>query len=413
MSSEKDRVLVVGGGVIGLCSAYSLLRAGREVLVLERDVEGGDSCSTGNAGMVVPSHFVPLAAPGVVTQGLRWLFDGESPFWVRPRLSLELARWGWLFLRNATEKHVRSSATLLRDLNLESRRLFGELEEEGSFGLQKRGLLMLCETEKMLEEEGKMAERARGLGLVAEVCDGERLKELDPEIEMKAAGGIWHGQDCHLDPRRFLAELRKRILGEGGELRFGCEVAGVEDGGVVLRSGEKVKGREIVLAGGAWTPEVARSVGLRLPMQAGKGYSLTMKAPAQLPRLCSILGEAKVTMTPMGSQVRFAGTMEIGGNSLKVSPRRVLGIVKSACRVFPQFKQEDFVGVKPWAGLRPCSPDGLPYLGKVPGRENVIVATGHSMMGLSLGPVTGKLVAEMVVGDEASVDVGKLAVGRF
>ena len=138
-----------------------------------------------------------------------------------------------------------------------------------------------------------------------------------------------------------------------------------------------------------------------------------MKAPAQLPRLCSILGEAKVTMTPMGSQVRFAGTMESGGNSLKVSPRRVLGIVKSACRVFPQFKQEDFVGVKPWAGLRPCSPDGLPYLGKVPGRENVIVATGHSMMGLSLGPVTGKLVAEMVVGDEASVDVGKLAVGRF
>lgn len=406
-------MVVVGGGVIGLCSAYYLMRAGREVLVLERDAEGGDSCSVGNAGMVVPSHFVPLAAPGVVTQGVRWLFDAESPFWVRPRLSLELARWGWLFLRNATEEHVRSSSELLRDLNLESRRLFGELEAEGSFGLVKKGLLMLCESEKMLEEEGEIAEKARELGLEAELCDAARLKELDPDIEMNAVGGIWHGQDCHLDPQRFLGELRKRIVSGGGELRFGREVVGVEDGEVVLAGGGKVGGKEVVLAGGAWTPEVARSVGVRLPMQAGKGYSLTVDAPVQLPRLCSILGEAKVAVTPMGGRLRFGGTMEIGGNSLKVSPKRVLGIVKSACRVFPQFKQEDFVGVRPWAGLRPCSPDGLPYLGKVPGKEKVIVATGHSMMGLSMGPVTGKLVAEMVTGEESSVDVGKLGVGRF
>jgi D-amino-acid dehydrogenase len=404
--------VVIGGGVIGLCSAYYLLRAGREVVVLEREGERGDSCSVGNSGMVVPSHFVPLAAPGVVRQGLRWLLDPESPFYVRPRLSLELARWGWTFLRHTNEKHVRTSATLLRDLSLESRRLFEELEEEESYGLVKRGLLMLCETERGLEEESELAAKARDLGLVAEICDTERLKELDPDIEMKVVGGVWHGQDCHMDPVRFLAELRRRILAQGGELRYGCEVKGIEDGNAVLADGERVEGETVVLAGGAWSPEVARSLGVRLSMQSGKGYSLTLKEPVQFPRLCSILAEAKVAVTPMGRELRFGGTMEIGGNALTVAPRRVLGIVKSVCRAFPQFKLEDFEGVKPWAGLRPCSPDGLPYLGRVPGVENVIVATGHSMMGLSLGPVTGKLVAQLVEGEEAGIDVGQLAVGR-
>jgi len=413
VSSAKDQVVVVGGGVIGLCAAYYLLRSGREVLVLEREAEGGGSCSVGNAGMVVPSHFVPLAAPGVVTQGLKWLLDAESPFYVRPRLSLELARWGWLFLRHANEKHVRDSARLLRDLNMTSRGLFAELEAEGSFGLVQRGLLMLCETERLLEEEAELAEKGREMGLQAEVCEVARLRELEPGLEMKVVGGILHGDDCHLDPVRFLEELRRRIGERGGVIRYGERVVGVEDGEVVLSGGERVSGGAVVLAGGAWTPEVARSLGLKLPMQAGKGYSLTLREPARMPRLCSILGEGKVAVTPMGGRLRFGGTMEIGGNSLEVAPRRVEGIIKSACRVLPQFAPEDFAGVEPWAGLRPCSPDGLPYLGKVAGRGEVYVATGHSMMGLSLGPVTGEIVAEMVCGEETCVEIGKLGVGRF
>ena len=405
--------MVVGGGVIGLCTAYYLLRSGREVLVLERGKEQGDSCSRGNAGMVVPSHFVPLAAPGVVTQGLKWLLDPESPFYVRPRLSLDLARWGWLFLKHANAEHVAQSSLLLRDLNMESRRLFGELEEEKSFGLVKRGLVMFCETERMLEEEAELAARARELGLPAELCDQARLRELEPELEMNVVGGIWHGEDCHMDPDRFLRELRRRIEGRGGEIRHEARVGAVEDRAVVLEDGERLEARQVVVAGGAWSPELAKSMGLSLPMQAGKGYSLTVKNPAQLPRLCSILTEAKVAVTPMGDRMRFGGTMEIGGNSLKVSPRRVQGIIKSACRVFPRFEPEDFEEIKPWAGLRPCSPDGLPYLGWAPGRKDVLVATGHAMMGLSLGPVTGKLVAQMITGEEPLVDVSRLAAGRF
>ncbi len=410
---NQNRVVVVGGGVIGLCTAYALLQRGREVVVLERGAEGGDNCSRGNAGMVVPSHFVPLAAPGVIGQGMKWLLDPESPFWVRPRASLALARWGWLFLRHATKKHVAEAAPLLRDLSLESSRLFTAWEKERSFGLVRKGLMMVCETEEGLEEEAVLAAEARDLGLEVEVCDAKRLAERDPAVEMKAVGGVWHGQDCHMDPTRFQDELRRRIVKRGGEIRYGATVRGIEDGRPVMDGGKVVKAGAVVVAGGAWTPELARSLGLRLPMQAGKGYSMTIEKPAQLPELCSILGEAKVAVTPMDGKLRFAGTMEVGSNDLSVNPRRVAGIQKAACRVFPRFGMEDFEGVRTWAGLRPCSPDGLPYVGAVPGKENVFVATGHAMMGLSLGPVTGEIVASLVEGEAPVIEVGRLAVGRF
>jgi D-amino-acid dehydrogenase len=410
---NANRVVIVGGGVIGLCTAYALLQRGREVVVLERGSAGAVNCSRGNAGMVVPSHFVPLAAPGVVGQGMKWLLDPESPFWVRPRASVALARWGWLFLRHATKAHVTESAPLLRDLSLESSRLFAEWEKERSFGLVRKGLMMLCETEEALEEEAALAEEARDLGLEVEVCDAKRLAERDPGIEMKAVGGVWHGQDCHMDPSRFMEELRRRIGKRGGEIRHHAKVRGIRDGNAVLDDGEVVPGGELVVAGGAWSPEVARSIGVRLPMQAGKGYSMTLEEPAQVPELCSILCEAKVAVTPMDGKLRFAGTMEVGANDLSVNPRRVAGIQKAACRVFPKFGMDDFAGVRTWAGLRPCSPDGLPYVGEVPGMKGVFVATGHAMMGLSLGPVTGEIVASLVEGEKPVVGVEKLRVRRF
>lgn len=398
MSEDRDRVVVVGGGVIGLSCAYYLARAGRPVLVLERGLEGGDNCSAENAGMVVPSHFIPLAAPGVVRQGLKWLLDRESPFYVRPRLSWPLVRWGIGFVRHANRRHVEQTSGVLLDLHLRSRELFEELGREGDFGLTQRGLLMLCETEKQLEDEADLAARARDLGLEAELCDMKRVAELDPDAEMSAQGGVWFPQDCHLDPGRFLALLRTLIQKHGGTIRYDARVDHLDSaaGRVMLGNGEPVKGDKFVVAGGAWTPQLAKQCGLSLPMQAGKGYSLTLNDPAQLPRLCSILTEARVAVTPVGNALRFAGTMEICGNDLSINERRVQGIIKSACRVFPRFSPADFAGVKRWAGLRPCSPDGLPYIGKPPGNERVMIATGHAMLGLSLAPITGRLVAEWI-----------------
>ena len=198
-----------------------------------------------------------------------------------------------------------------------------------------------------------------------------------------------------------------------GRFATGAKWRKISDRGVLLADGQEVQGRAVVLAGGAWTPELARSVGLKLPMQAGKGYSMTLKEPVQLPELCSLLGEAKVAVTPMGSSLRIAGTLEVCGDDLRIRERRVQGIIKAVCRVFPQFESEHFEGVERWAGLRPCSPDGLPYVGKVPGRNHVLVATGHAMLGLSLGPITGRLVSQLLNGEEPEIPVGQLAADRF
>lgn len=363
--------------------------------------------------MVVPSHFIPLAAPGVLTQGLKWLLDPESPFYVRPRLSRDLARWGWLFFRNSTAKHARQGAGLLCDLHFRSRELFEKIAGNEDFGLAQEGLLMLCESEARLREEAELVKRAADLGVEAELCPPDRLRELDPGVEMSVRGGVWWKQDCHLDPARFLETLRSGIRKSGGEIRYGAKAMTIRNTSVVLSDGAVVRGGTVVLAGGAFTPGLVRSLGLRLPMQAGKGYSLTLPDPVQLPRLCSLLGEAKVAVTPLGSSLRIAGTMEICGNDRSINERRVRGIVKAFCRVFPRFSGNDFDGLERWAGLRPCSPDGMPYIGAVPGAPGVIVASGHAMLGLSLGPVTGELVASLVAGETPAVPARPLAVDRF
>lgn len=417
MKDGSRQVVIVGGGVIGLCTAYYALRAGLGVTVLEREAVGGDNCSQGNAGMVVPSHFVPLAAPGMIAKGLRWMLDPESPFYVRPRLSLDLMRWGWIFYRKSTEAHVAASRELLRDLNLESRRLFAELAEEEDFGWVSKGLLMLCDTTKGLEGEAAVAKDACEIGVDAELLGAAEARALDPGVKMAIEGAIHYKQDCHLNPARFMQRMRERVIAMGGVIEYGFPVDTLVKAGrqvVSVKSGERViEGDKFVIAGGSWTAGLLRQVGLKLPLQAGKGYSLTLGRPSELPELCSIFAEAKVAVTPMGSSLRFAGTMEVGGNDLSINTARVRGIIKSVPRYFPEFAEADFEGVEPWAGLRPVSPDGVPYLGAVDGWENLHASTGHAMMGLSLGPVTGRLMADQLTGSTPFRPIERLSVGRF
>ena len=367
--------------------------------IVDRESSVGEGCSYGNAGMVVPSHFIPLAAPGMVSKGLKWLANPEGPFYIRPRLSLDLMRWCKLFMTHSTQKHVMNSRELIRDLNLESRRLFVDMVKEAGVELTERGLLMLCNTDKGLNGEAEVAAMANELGVSAEVCDPARLRELDGGIEMDVKGGVWFKQDCHMDPAGFVNGLRTKVIEIGAEILEGAEVTGLqkEGGGrVSLVGADTPPGQNIVLACGAWTSDLVKTIGARIPMQAGKGYSLTLVRPRELPELCSILSEAKVAVTPINGQLRFAGTMEVCGNDLSVNKRRVGGIIHSVQKYFPSYQEDDFAEVKPWTGLRPCSPDGLPYIGRISGFSNLTVATGHSMMGLSMGPVTGKLVSEIL-----------------
>jgi D-amino-acid dehydrogenase len=399
--------------------AYYARQRGHRVTVLERGGPEHDSCSLGNAGMVVPSHFVPLAAPGMVAMGLRMMGNPESPFYIKPRLDMDLIAWAWRFMRSANRRHVERAKPCLKSLHLRSRQCFEDLNAlpGRQFGLVQKGLIMLCRKEETLKEESHAAEEARRMGIPAEVLTPEEAARLDPGVRMDMAGAVYYPKDCHLSPNRFMSELTRLLQESGVQILWNTPVTGWQILGgeveAVRAEGRVLEADEYVIAGGAWSPAVARQTGLRLPMQAGKGYSLTLDKPRQLPEICSILTEARVAVTPMGTSLRVGGTMEIAGLDQSINERRVRGIIKSVPQYFPEFQEEDFRGVPAWSGLRPCTPDGLPYLGRTRKYRNLSVATGHAMMGLSLGPVTGQLMAEVLSDKTPSLDISLLDPERF
>jgi len=376
-------VVIVGGGVVGMCAAWYARERGYAVTVVERHGPVRDGCSYGNAGLIVPSHIVPLAAPGMVALGLRWMWNPESPFYVKPRLSWELFAWAWRFFRASTPAHVRRAGPLLRDLHLASRRCYEELAagRNNPFGLTERGLLMLCKTQHGLDDEARAAEEARRLDIPAEVLDVRQTAALEPDVRLDVVGGVHFPLDAHLDPQRLMAHLQAELEGQGVRFAWGqtvrdwsCDSAAGRITGVRTAE-ETIRGDEYVLCSGSWSAELAQRLDIRLPLQAGKGYSLTLERPRQMPGRGAILTEARVAVTPLSQAVRFGGTMELSGLSAAIDPRRVRGILRAIPQYYPDFSPDDFADVVPWCGLRPCTPDGLPYLGRAaavaePGRRD-------------------------------------------
>ncbi len=411
-------VLIGGAGAVGLCCALFLRERGYEVTVVERDSASGDGCSFGNAGMIVPSHFTPLAAPGAIGLGLRWLLDPGSPFYIRPRLDPALAVWILHFLRAANREHVDRAGPVLRDMLIASRELYEQLADrcDNGFGLVKRGLLMLCRTRAGLEEETRAARRARDLDLPVEIVSSSRAAELDPGITMDISGAVFYPLDCYLDPRLLMRKLTELVIGAGVTIRWSTQIVGWRTSGVRIAAAATSQGDieadEFVLAAGSWSAEVARMLDCRLPLQAGKGYTFTVPNPPQLPRLCSILSEAHVAVTPVGSSLRIGGTMELAGLDRSVSLKRTQAIAAAAARYFPALRAQDIAQVRPWAGLRPCSPDGLPYIGRFARYSNLCVAAGHAMLGISLAPITGQLVAQVLAGERPRIALQPLSPQR-
>lgn len=412
------RVLVVGGGVVGLCTAYYAARRGLRVTVVERGSAEDASCSFGNAGMIVPSHIVPLAAPGVMSAGLRYLLDRESPFYVRPRPSLDLLLWGFRFWRAASARRVARAAPVLRDLHLRSRALFEELSVAlGGIGLVERGLLSLFRTQHGFRDEMRAARFARSHGLPAELLTPEEVRALEPDVRLDVAGAVRWPLDAHLVPSRLIDGLRRALDEASVRVVYGAEARGFRVDGARVASVATTAGAfeadEVVLAAGVWCDPVARDLGLALPMQAGKGYSVTLADAPHLPRHCALLHEARVAVTPMDGALRVGGTLELTGIDTTVDARRVRGILKALPRYLPDYAAADFERLPVWCGLRPCPPDGLPYVGRTRRLANVTVAAGHSMMGVSLAPVTGRLIAEILSGEPPSVDVTILDPDRY
>ena len=415
-------MLIVGGGIVGLCIAYYCSRKGHRVTLIERGGPNRDGCSFVNAGMVVPSHIVPLASPGMVQLGLRWMWNPESPFYVKPRFSTDLLSWGWKFHRAATQAHVERAAPVLRDLHLASRDCYKEWAAlwNNDFNLIERGLLMLCNTEHGLEEETKTAEYARRLGIAAEVLTPSATAELEPNLRMAITGSVYYPLDCHLTPERLMAALTREVERAGVQVSYDTSVNGWRATGDRIEAmhtnradGAEITADEYVVCAGIWSQNILRDLGISIPLQAGKGYSLTMQSPASLPRVCAMLSEARVAVTPMGGSLRFAGTMELTGIDEKIDAARVRGIVNSVARYFPEVTPARLEQATVRSGLRPCSPDGLPFVGRFSRFANLSVATGHAMMGISLGPITGKLMAEMLADEPLSCSMEGLSPDRY
>lgn len=419
---QLQNILVIGGGVIGVCTAYYLSQAGAPSITL---IEKDDICagsSYGNAGLIVPSHATPLAVPGVIGQVLPWLLDAASPFFIKPRLDLDLIDWLWRFY-NATALSTvhRVTATLL-ELNRASLDLYRRLvdQEKLDFGLVDRGGLFLYQTAHGLDKGIHDALLLRDYGVGTALLDAASVRQLMPLAGPDIVGGIYYRGDAHLIPDRFVRGLAALVRQRGVVVQTDTEVIGLETAHdrvtrVITTRGD-LHPDHVILATGAWTPSLARDLRLRLPVQSAKGYSITVPRPATFPELHLHLSERKIAVTPMADKLRFAGTLELAGLDLTINRKRIAAIDEGA-RAYLQRACWPFAasaGTREiWRGLRPLTPDSLPIIGPSPHHANLTVATGHGMLGISMGPITGKLVAQTLTGDRPDVDIAPLAVDRF
>lgn len=415
--SEK-KVIIVGAGIVGLCSAYYLQAAGHQVTIIDSG-DGTQNCSVGNAGFFCPSHVIPLAAPGIITQGLKWMLNEKSPFYVKPSLNKELLAWGWEFKKASTKSKVAKAAPVLHALTTKSRDLAEVMMDESQLhgGYTKSGLLMVCKTENTLYHEIEAAALARSFGQRAETLSREEAEKLNPGLEFNMAGAVYFPDDTMASPHFLVRALQHDLMQKGVQFHFDTFVTGFKTHQNKIVGIEAIdqafEADEYVITTGTHTGGLLKPIGLKLPMQGGKGYSFTLAEPPATPKVPSILVDGRVSMSPMLDGLRFSGTMEINGLDPKINEKRIEGIIDSALEFCPQFMREDFDEIIPWAGFRPCTPDGLPYLGRPAAYSNMIIAAGHAMLGLTLGPVSGKIVADMVSGTPVFTDISLLDPDRY
>ncbi|SER26619.1 NAD(P)/FAD-dependent oxidoreductase [Pedobacter rhizosphaerae] len=412
-----SKVLIIGGGIVGLSSAYYLQKKGFQVTVLDKgDIT--DNCSFGNAGMIVPSHFVPLAAPGMISQGIRWMFNSKSPFYVRPSLNANLIGWGLKFMKHATEKHVAQSAEPLRDLSLLSKKLYEDLASEPDFNfeLTNKGILAFYKTEKAGEEEAHLAEKAKTLGLDMGILNAAECKALQPDLNLDVLGAVHYRCDAHLYPTKLMNGLIAYLNNHGVTIIRGKEVDRIATEGDritrVFTGATAWEADQYIIATGSWSPAVAKMADLKISLMPGKGYSFMEPEPQKRLTIPALLCEARVAITPMNGSLRYGGTMELDKINTRVNMQRVKGIVESVPKYFPDLNPALPNEKDIWYGFRPSSPDGLPYIGRSDKKKNLIIATGHGMMGLSLGPATGLLVSQIVAEQKTEMAINSFSVNR-
>ena len=415
--AEKTDIIIVGGGSIGLHCAYYLLKAGRKVSIVEQKQIGMGS-SSGNAGQIVPSHIIPLAAPGIVSTAFKWMLDQKnSPFGMKISLDPTYILWLIKFAASCNAANVQQAIPPLNALGQLSSKNFSQIiaQEKFECSYQEKGVLFLYKNPQAFEdgkEEGKVLQKH---GIPIEVLDQEAIRTFEPVILDSVIGGINMSGDSNVNPAVYLRLLGDCIREMGAGIYENTSVTGFDivNGKIhgLKTSSGIFEANEVILAAGASTPIVARDLKLNIPVQSARGYSMTFSAPKKMPRQALLLGERRVAVTPMGDLLRITGRLELSNVDTTVNPKRIEGIER-AVREYIQLDEK--LDIKEtWAGLRPTTPDGVPIIGRSARYKNLIIATGHAMLGLSLGPGTGQVVSELVLGQKPVFDLNPLKVDRF
>ena len=416
---SRPRVLVVGGGVIGVSCAYWLARRGAAVELLERG-RIASGASFGNAGTIAAGH-PPLNRPGRVRQALLGMLDRGSPLYVPPRWDPGLWAWLWRFARHCTREHVSRAMRVLAPLGHEALATFERLvvEESLDCGWTKEGYYDVCRTSSGLRAAKQEAELIREHGYNPEVLDGDELRRREPALGPVTMGGVHYPEAATVDPLRFTRALAARARERGVRIREGAVVREVRvtwerAAGVLLASGDMLHADAVVLATGPFDMHLYERLGSKLPVEPGKGYHRDVavgEGGAPPLRITCVLHESSVFCTPMDGVVRFAGTLEFSGHNEELVPKRLEQLTRSARRYMPALG--DGPPVSEWCGLRPMSADGLPIVGPLPDVHGVVAATGHGKLGLTLGPVTGRIVADHVLGGSEGPLYTELSPSRF
>ncbi|OQY57073.1 MAG: hypothetical protein B6245_17530 [Desulfobacteraceae bacterium 4572_88] len=403
MNTDKADILIIGGGVIGLCTAYYTAARGASVILIERNqIPSPTGSSYGNAGLVVPSHCKPLPTPGIIAEGIRQLFDPSGAFSIRLSPTPETLRWLWGFYRSCDEKHFSYAVDIFRELSQESLRLHNALARDAGtqYEYKQTGLLHVCLTEKAFQEGREEAELMEKYGIVSRVLSGPEVRDMEPAITPRVVGGIRNPPDGRLHPPEFLNWLAQEAQNRGAQFFTETEVFdfGQHRGQVhtVHTTKGEFQGEQVVLASGVWTGELAKKLGMRMPIQGAKGYSLTFRRPENCPRIPLSLEDFYVAVTPYKETLRMTGFLELSGMDQNIELRCLRNIQEHTRVCLPELGKLELLEI--WRGHRPCTPDGLPVLGRSGKFTNLWIASGHATKGMSLGPVTGRLMRDLLAG---------------
>jgi len=409
-------VLVLGGGVIGLACALYLLRAGRSVTILEQGTAAG-ACSHGNCGTITPSHAMPLAMPGQIGQALRWLFKRDAPFRIAPRLDFALLEWLLQFAHRCSWDDFHRTTAVKAPLLRLARKAIEALirDEQIECEFETTGTLNVYRDEQAFAKSQWLPKIMAECGMPVDVLDGARCRELEPALNDSIIGGYLNPGDAHLRPDRYGAGLADAVRAKGGTIVEATKITGFRLGrehldAVTTDRGDFV-GRDVVFALGAWSPLLARQLDLRIPIQPGKGYSITYTKPQLCPRIPLTLKERQVCVTGWGSGYRLGSTMEFAGYDVSLNRTRLDALRRGAAQYL--IEPEGPQVVEEWYGWRPMTYDDLPILGRTARVQNLVLATGHGMLGVTMSAATGMLVADLLCDRVPPLDPTPFSPTRF